>query len=74
MGSFTFSRVTQALDWLHTKFSFRVRQKPKDRSLIEYSRDEMAAPLRELDRVFAAVSMNVFDPDALVVGGGQVYA
>ena len=38
--------------------------KPKDRSLIEYSRDEMAAPLSELDRVLAAVSMSVFDPDA----------
>jgi len=38
--------------------------KPKDRSLVEYSRDELAGPLRELDRVITSVSMGLFDPDS----------
>ena len=38
--------------------------KPKDRSLVEYSRDELAQPLRELDRVIVSVASGLFDPDA----------
>jgi hypothetical protein len=37
--------------------------KPGDRSLVEYSRDEMAGPLRELDKVVEAVRLGIFLPD-----------
>jgi hypothetical protein len=38
--------------------------KSKDRSLVEYSRDELSGPLRALDRVIEAVRRGVFDPDS----------
>ena len=38
--------------------------KPKDRSLKEYSRDELAGPMLELDRVLRSVALGVFDPDS----------
>jgi hypothetical protein len=49
--------------------------KAGDRSLVEYSRDEMAGPLRELDRVLRAVRAGTFEPDLTrsgrwVSGGG----
>jgi len=37
--------------------------KPADRSLVEYSRDEMSGPLREMDRVLDAIRRGTFEPD-----------
>jgi hypothetical protein len=37
--------------------------KPGDRTMAEYSRDELAGPLRDLDRVLTAVRLGVFAPD-----------
>eukprot|EP00969_Alexandrium_andersonii_P331453 14649592-Alexandrium_andersonii.AAC.1 len=36
---------------------------PGDRSVIEYSRDELASPLRELEKLYAAIKLGVFIPD-----------
>eukprot|EP00969_Alexandrium_andersonii_P322787 14261429-Alexandrium_andersonii.AAC.1 len=38
--------------------------KPGDRSVLEYSRDELAAPLRSLMKVVDAVAVGDFLPDA----------
>ena len=36
---------------------------PKDRSMLTYSRDALAAPLRELDRVYELIRSGSFRPD-----------
>ena len=38
--------------------------KPKEVTLITYSRDELAGPLRDLDKVLLAVRLGVFIPDS----------
>ena len=38
--------------------------KPGDKSLVEYARDEMAGPLRELDKLLEAVRLGIFVPDS----------
>ena len=38
--------------------------KPRDRSLLEYSRDGMAGPLRDLCKVLLSVKSGVFRPDS----------
>ena len=37
---------------------------PGDRSVLEYSRDELAVPMRELEGVIEAIRLGRFDPDA----------
>ena len=46
--------------------------KPKERSTIAYSRDELAGPLRQLKDVLDAVKLGRFDPDATRSGRWNV--
>ena len=46
--------------------------KPKEKSTIAYSRDELAGPLRQLKDVLEAVRLGRFDPDATRSGRWSV--